>query len=257
VRSDRQLVSHCPVLVLAGGLGTRLRSCYDYGPKVLAPIGDRCFLDYLFSWLRDCGIENVVLCIGYKGNQVSERIGDGHNYGLNVFYSSEEVQLGTAGALKQAEHFVRTDSFFAMNGDSFLDVDLAAMYRYHNSHTALGTIALARQSCSKRYGNVLLTSDQEIAGFTEKYPPVSHNHAKLINGGVYLLRKHFLTLISSGQSVSLEKEVFPRLTDGRLRGFVTSSYFIDIGVPTDYARAQTELPERFQYDHSSQGPSED
>lgn len=245
----------CPAVVLAGGLGKRLRQAYGAGPKVLAPVAGRCFLEYLLLWLRDAGVRKVILCIGYKGRQLQEWLGNGGEYGFDVRYSSEATPLGTAGAIKHAERLLTTDSFFAMNGDSFLDVNLSEMYRYHSSHSAVGTLAITSQSTSERYGTVELNPKGSIIGFAEKsaarYGNRSASSANLINGGVYLLRKTFLGLIPTSKPVSIEREIFPQLTDGRLQGFRTDSYFIDIGVPEDYERAQAELPRRLQYDHTS------
>jgi D-glycero-alpha-D-manno-heptose 1-phosphate guanylyltransferase len=253
------LLSRCPAVVLAGGLGKRLRSTYDLGPKVLAPIAGRCFLEYILIWLRDAGIRELVLCIGYKGVELRRWLGDGSRCGLHVQYSEEESPLGTAGALKRAEELISGDSFFAMNGDSFLDVSLPEMHRYHSSHSAIATMAVTPQNNSARYGTVQMNAVGEIIGFAEKRVPGQCGHmngdSAQINGGVYLFRRQFLELIQPGKPVSLEKEVFPRLVDGRLRGFITSSYFIDIGVPADFYRAQRELPERFPYDHTSKSPA--
>ncbi|HZQ18949.1 MAG TPA: nucleotidyltransferase family protein [Terriglobales bacterium] len=255
MQSNSKWVSNCPALVLAGGFGKRLRTCYDDGPKVLAPVGGQSFLEYLLLWLNESGIKRVILCIGYKGAQLRESLGDGHKFGLEVDYSSEDIPLGTAGALKHAERLVDSDSFFAMNGDSFLDVNLRAMYYQHHSNSAFATLAVTPMSYFDRYGSVELNSKEEIVGFTEKTaahecePKVRAR--TLINGGVYLLQKSFLELIPAGKAVSIERDIFPCLTDGRLRGFVTESYFIDIGIPADYNRAQAELPRRFQYDHTS------
>jgi len=242
-----------PALVLAGGFGERLRESYDRGPKVLAPVAGRSFLEYLLVWLRNSGIKRVVLCIGYKGTQLREWLGDGHEFGLNVDYSSEDTPLGTAGALKHAERLVNSDLFFAMNGDSFLDVNLCAMYQHHISHSAFATLAVTPQSDSGRYGSVQLNSKGEIVGFTEKAAVQGGERRAvssiLINGGIYLCQRRFLELIPLDKAVSIEKDVFPRLTDGRLHGFMSNSYFIDIGVPADYKRAQSELPERIRHDH--------
>ena len=252
------LLSDCPALVLAGGLGKRLREAYDAGPKVLAPVAGRRFLEYLLLWLHDSGIRRVILCIGYKGTQLERWLGKGREYGLDVRYSSEATPLGTAGAIKHAENLVHGDSFFALNGDSFLDVDLREMCRYHSSHSGVGTLAITSQSGSARYGNVEMNRKGEIIRFAEKGPSGAANESSssvsLINGGVYLLRKTFFDLIPRGRPVSIEQEVFPQLTDGRLHGFITNSYFVDIGIPADYERAQTELPEKLQYDHTGKSP---
>jgi NDP-sugar pyrophosphorylase family protein len=240
-------LKNCPVLVLAGGLGTRLRGAYADGPKCMVPVGGRRFLEYLFLWLRSAGIREVVLCAGYKASQLRNWTGDGACWGMCVRYSAEDAPLGTAGALKQAEGLITADSFFALNGDSFLDVDLHEMYRFHMTHRALATMAVVHQQQASRYGIVEMNQQGEIVAFHGKHARAQDDPqaARLINGGVYLFRRKLLDLIPSGRAVSLEQEVFPSLTGTNLRGFVTSTYFIDIGIPDDLERAQSELPRRF------------
>lgn len=237
----------CSALVLAGGLGTRLRSAYNSGPKCMAPVGGRVFFEYPLLWLRSAGIQNLVFCVGYKRSQIESWLGDGSRWGVTVTYSVEEALLGTGGALKLAEPFIIGECFFVLNGDSFLAVDLAKLYHYHTIHNSVATIAVVRQPHSPRYGTVQLASDGRIAAFQEKQPntQAANGSDQLINGGVYLFQRRLLELIPPARPVSLENEIFPSLVGAGLYGFVTPGYFIDIGVPADFQRAQTELPERF------------
>jgi NDP-sugar pyrophosphorylase family protein len=198
--------------------------------------------------MQAAGIQKVIICAGFRASQLQNWLGDGSRWGLSVQYSVEQTSLGTAGALKLAEKLINTDSFFAMNGDSFLGVGLQEMYRYHVAHSALATMAVTHRSEPGRYGMVEMNEAGGIVGFREKNSdgnPVPAEHPTLINGGVYVLQRQFLDLIPSGRAVSLEEEVFPSIAGKDLCGFVTNSYFIDIGVPADLERAQTELPTRF------------
>lgn len=242
-------LSLCPAIILAGGLGMRLRAAFSDGPKCLAPIGNRPFLEYLLVWLRSAGVRELILCVGYKRSQIRNWLGDGRKWGFHVQYSLEEKPLGTAGALKHAARLVTSDVCFVLNGDSFLGVDLREMCRFHRAHGALATIAIARVRNAARYGTVQLDRKGGIVAFCEKTPgpgkdPAPRGGVQLINGGVYLLKKQLLDAISSAKPISLEKEVFPKLVGGHLYGFITRGYFIDIGVLADFARAQTELPKR-------------
>lgn len=244
------LLNQCPALVLAGGLGTRLRAAFDSGPKSMAPVGGRYFLEYLLIWLRSAGIRKLILCVGYRNSQICKWLGDGSQWGLHVRYSVEKNLLGTAGALKLAARMMTAERCLALNGDSFLAVDLREMYRFHQSHGALATIALARVRNSARYGTVQLGRNRTILEFREKArklgnQPAPRGRCQLINGGVYLLEKRFFDTIRPRKASSLEKEVFPPLASGQLYGFVTRGYFIDIGLPADFQKAQTQLPKRF------------
>lgn len=244
----RRIIENCQAIILAGGLGTRLRPVFDGGPKSLAPVGGRFILEYLLLWLRSAGIKDLILCVGYEKDQIQNWLVDGAAWGLRVTYSVEETLLGTAGAIKHAEKLIFMPYCLVVNGDSFLDVTLADMYRFHRRHKALATLALARVSDSGRYGTVQLDRSGQVIAFQEKKQNLAsqdNSAPKLINGGVYLLEKQFVEHIPPGKVVSLETQIFPSLVGKNLYGFVTDGYFIDIGVPADYERAQTELPKRF------------
>jgi NDP-sugar pyrophosphorylase family protein len=250
----RRIIENSQALILAGGLGTRLRPAFNGGPKSLAPIGDHFFLEYLLIWLRSAGIKELILCVGYEKDQIQNWLVDGAAWGLRVTYSVEETLLGTAGAIKHAEKLISMPYCLVVNGDSFLDVNLAEMYEFHVRHRALATLALARVPDSARYGTVQLDQLGQVIAFQEKKQnvasqdnsPPGRRGPQLINGGVYLMKKRFFDIIPPLKAISLETEIFPTLVNKNLHGFVTDGYFIDIGVPADYERAQSELPKRFR-----------
>jgi D-glycero-alpha-D-manno-heptose 1-phosphate guanylyltransferase len=235
-------------LILAGGLGTRLRDCYADGPKSLAPVTGRPFLDHLLSWLQFSGISDVVLCVGYKAEQIRQRYQSGANWGVRVSYSLEEEPLGTAGAIKNAEALVHSRTFLVLNGDSFTDVSIRELVEFHRMRKGLATVALAPTPAESRYGSVQVNARGEILGFVEKgsAAPMQDKAERIwINGGVYVFQKDLLGVIPSGRPVSLETEIFPQLVGNHFYGFQTDGYFIDIGLPADYRRAQIEFRERF------------
>jgi len=240
-------LSEIPVLILAGGLGTRLRSVFDSGPKSMAPIGGRPFLEYLFLQIRRGDFHNVLLCVGYGRRQIEEWAGDGTKWGFRLRYSVEPEPRGTAGAVKLAAKLIDNDVFLVLNGDSFLAVDLQELVQEHIRCEPLATIALAKVRDSKRYGTVDLGSQGRIRSFLEKNTSTVGNSSgwHLVNGGVYVFQKHALNIVPDRGAISLEREVFPRLLENGMRGFVTDGYFIDIGLPDDFKRAQVELPARF------------
>jgi len=229
-------------VILTGGLGTRLRGLTET-PKALLEIAGRPFLEYQFRLLARFGFREIVLCIGYKGESIRDRFGDGSKVGATLLYSCEEDQLlGTGGALKKAEEYV-SDRFLVLNGDSYLELDLDKLKAFHASRTVLGTIAASTVEDAKDYGSLQLEKDGMIAGFVEK----SRSSGKgIVNAGVYLLEKEFLDLIPPGRVCSLEREAFPQaITKGnRLSAFVSSNPFIDIGTPERYAQAQRFFKDR-------------
>lgn len=232
-------------VVLAGGLGTRLRSEYASGPKSMAPVAGRPFLDYTLDWLCRSKVSDLVLCVGYMGSPIAERYGDGADWGLRVRYSPEETPLGTAGALKRAERMIEHDTFVVLNGDSMFDTNLGALLEFHQEHLAIATLALAQSPPGARYGSVVIGNHGEIKAFAEKSTAAEAPAECWISGGIYIFSRRVLGLIPADQSCSLEKEIFPTLIGSRFFGMPCAGYFIDIGVPEDYRRAQTELPRLF------------
>lgn len=231
-------------MILAGGLGTRLRGVYS-GPKCLAPVAGRPFLDYVLRWLASQSVRNVVVCVGYKRSSVERYVGAGRQWGLRVAYSREERLLGTGGALKKAEKLISGYRMLVINGDTLAQVDLNELIAFHTSRRALATLALTRVRDSGRYGLVRVDRQERIRAFMEKNQKRGASERdRLINAGVYVLEKKALDRIRTQTPASLERDVFPRLTEsGKICGFVSNGHFIDIGIPEDFRRAQSELSE--------------
>lgn len=235
-------------LILCGGLGRRLQSAVPELPKCLAPVGDRPFLEFVLLYLRAQGIRSVTLCVGHRSQQVAEYFESGSRWEMTLTYSHEQQPLGTAGALKNAKPSIHNSPFLVLNGDSILEVNLAEMIRFHESRRALGTIALAHVPSAGRYGSVRVDHAGNITGFLEKAAAAAGGGANAhpqINAGMYVFRRDIFDEIPSPPPpVSLETDVFPRFVSRGLFGFPSDGYFVDIGVPDDYARAQRELPRR-------------
>ena len=231
-------------IVLVGGLGTRLRSEFLSGPKSMAPVANRPFLEYLLTKLRVDGIRDVVMCVGYRRTQVQDYFRRGTKWGVELHYSVEEELLGNAGAVKKAARMITGTAPFVFNGDSFLGLDVEAMWDFHHSRKALATVAVITSPRVNRYDRILTNEQGEVTGFRERDDDSmdDDNGKCLINAGTYLLSRRFIDLIPDGRPVSIEKEMFPKLVGSGLYGFFTDSCFIDIGVPEDLARAQHELP---------------
>jgi NDP-sugar pyrophosphorylase family protein len=183
--------------------------------------------------------------------QIMTGIGDGARWDVSVDYSVEQRVLGTGGALRQAEPFLAEEEFLTLNGDSLVDFDLNAFVAFHKARRALATLVLvqAPPSPSRRYGAVHLDDTGQILGFFERGDiergRQGTDNVGWINGGVYLFRKEVLGFIPRATQLSLEEKIFPQLVGRDLYGFASAGYFIDIGVPEDYRRAQLELPKRF------------
>lgn len=222
------------VLILCGGLGTRLRQTVGATPKVLAEVAGQPFLDRILTQLKTSGFPRVILGSGHQADVVEARYRE-HDFGLDIHFSREQKPLGTGGAIKLAAPLIRSQNFLVLNGDSFCPVDFKALIDFHVTRRALATIVLSRVQDSKDFGQVSLDSNQRILRFLEKDPAQS---AAYVNGGVYCFSKDFLTRLPQAASFSLEKEVFPQLTAEAFYGFVVAEDFVDIGTPERYRKAQ-------------------
>lgn len=231
----QQKLSSLTAVVLAGGLGTRLRSVVADRPKVLAEICGRPFITYLFDQLLDARIKRAVLCTGYLGDRIQETVGNVYK-SLTVGYSRELSPLGTAGALRNALPEIDDDQVLVMNGDSYCDADLSAFWKWHESIKPEGSLLLTKVKDTSRYGIVKTGPDGKVARFSEKG---SNRGPGFINAGIYLLRKQVIFSIPSGKSVSLEHEMFPQWIARGLYGYPGEARFIDIGTPEDYVKAES------------------
>jgi D-glycero-alpha-D-manno-heptose 1-phosphate guanylyltransferase len=225
-------------IVLAGGTGTRLRSVVSDVPKPLAPVRGRPFLAHLLDYLAREGVRSVVLSVGYKWELIQAALGS--SYGsLRIDYAVETQPLGTGGGLRLALDQTRGDSVLAINGDTYFPAPLAELVRMHREQDADLTLGLKRMARCERYGTVQLAPDGQVAAFMEK-GAVENG---LISGGLYALRRSLLTRWPAGQPFSFEKDVLERREPrDKFVGVTFDTYFIDIGIPEDYTRAQSELP---------------
>jgi NDP-sugar pyrophosphorylase family protein len=227
------------VVILCGGLGTRLQSVLKDTPKPMADFNDRPFLDLLIDYVGRFGFQRFILCSGHKGGLIKEYF-ENKNDGKTYAISQETSPLGTAGAIKHAEPLINSDVFLAMNGDSFCEIDLTAFIDFHNSKQAQASVALASIEDTRNYGGVSLGGDDEIIGFDEK-PIISSSG--LVNAGIYLFNKNILESIPKGKKFSLEKELFPSIAGKGLYGFATQGRLLDIGTPERLELARQLLTE--------------
>jgi NDP-sugar pyrophosphorylase family protein len=222
-------------VMLVGGLGTRLQPVLPSTPKALARIGTMPFLELLILQLRSQGVRRVVMCTGYRADQIEQELGDGQKWGVAIEHSREPGPLGTAGAVKLAEPYLRQDrDFLVMNGDSFLELDFRQFIRFHRKQGGLISMAVRKVLDCARYGTVQVNASHQVVGFSEK---TGAQAPGIVNGGVYMFNRAVLEQLVKGPA-SLERDVFPRLLDRGMYALEQHGMFIDIGTPEDYARAQ-------------------
>lgn len=223
-------------IVLAGGKGTRLQSVVSNVPKPMAPIGEKPFLALLLQYLQSQGIEKVVLSVGYMYEIIQETFGNSYN-GLVISYSVETEPLGTGGAIAKAMTMTEGENVLVLNGDSFIKVELEEIEKHIPCSKNESLLVLKEMRNISRYGSVVLENDV-ITAFEEK----QFKEKALINAGVYVLNKDIFKDKHLPEKFSFEKDFLEKEVEkGNLKGIVTNGYFIDIGVPEDYQKAQIEL----------------
>ena len=227
-RTKKEEESGLSAVILAGGLGTRLRAMVSDRPKVMAMVADRPFVEWILIALQAAGIRHVVFCIGYLGDMIRDYFQDGTAWGMTIEYSCEQELLGTGGALRQCLSYVHSDPVLVLNGDSFCQVDLGAYLTWYREQDRAGALVLTKVSNPDRFGTVDLAQDGCIMNFREK----SHTYtSSWINAGIYLFSRRFIEAIPTHQQVSLEQNILPFWTGRNLWGFPCVADFVDLGTP--------------------------
>jgi NDP-sugar pyrophosphorylase family protein len=227
---------HVPqsAMILAGGIGTRLRPITYEIPKALIPIQNKTLTEHLFDLFKKYGITDVTLAVGYMKGKIKDYFGDGTKFGLNISYMEENKPLGTAGPIKKMKHRI-TGSFIVSNGDELKDINIEEMYKQHKSTSALATVALTTVSNPSAYGVARLDGNK-IIEFVEK-PRKEDAPSNLINSGFYILEPEIIDYIPDGFSM-IEKDVFPKLArEGKLFGYPFSGQWFDTGNMERYEKA--------------------
>ncbi len=224
------------VLVLAGGLGSRLAPMLGDIPKVLAPVEGRAFLDYVLDFLARQGVRKAVLSLGHLADKVMTHIAAA-KLPLRIETVVEKRPLGTAGAIAFARTALSSDPVLVLNGDTWLDIDLSAMRLTHReAPVPLATIACVLVDDTRRYGRIDVAPDGSIRRFVEKEDTSATEG--LVNGGAYLLSADLLDSMAANAGSSLERDVLAKLPNGTLRAHILGrANFVDIGTPESYVHA--------------------
>ena len=222
-------------IILAGGLGTRLRTVVEDVPKPLAPVNGKPFLEYILDSLCEQGIKKVIFAVSYKRECIQMYFKNNYK-GMEIEYSIETEALYTGGAIKRALRYCKECNVFVLNGDTYFNIDLLKMYQFHCEYMADLTIAKKMMVDCSRYGT-MQCRENRIIEFCEKYPKSSG----YINAGVYLIKKTLLNEIKK-EKFSFEKEVLQcYVKKFRMYAYESAGYFIDIGIPEAYWKAQKDF----------------
>lgn len=229
-------------LILAGGEGTRLRPLTSTMPKPVVPLANQPFITFMIQWLRGHGVDDVVLSCGFLAEGVRRVLGDGQALGVRIRYVEEPSALGTGGALAYAGELLE-QRFLMLNGDVLCDFDLGAQLAQHEQTGARATIALCPVEDPSMYGLVRMREDQSVSEFVEK-PSPEEVDTDLVNAGIYVLERSILDeMAPAGTNISIEREVFPKLVERGLYGFVGEGYWLDIGTPERYLQGTFDILE--------------
>ncbi len=223
------------IIILAGGLGTRLKSVVQDLPKPMAPVNGKPFLVYLLEYVTNFSPTEIILSVGYKWETIQAYFGNNHK-NIPISYCVEETPLGTGGGIKKAVEMAVNEQVCILNGDTFFEVNLANLQAEHLANHSDLTIAVRKMKKFDRYGTIIFGKAGNITNFAEKQA-VTEGY---INGGIYFLRKSFLLEKNLPEKFSFETEIMEKgYEENAFFAYQgdESAYFIDIGIPEDYAKA--------------------
>jgi D-glycero-alpha-D-manno-heptose 1-phosphate guanylyltransferase len=227
-------------IILAGGLGMRLRGAVPELPKPMAPIRGKPFLEYQMAYWQHQGIDRFMLAVGYRHEAIINHFGNNFN-GARIEYSIENTPLGTGGSfIKAARQLAPVTPFLLLNGDTYFEVDLGKLDAFATSRSSQWCFSVFRDSAGERYDGISMMPDGRMTSFRT-------TNSSLLNGGIYWIHPQVLEKIatSDDKPVSLEMEILPSIQSSGLRmhALECSGDFIDIGTPADFQRAQQLLPD--------------
>lgn len=229
-------------VILSGGKGTRLKPLTDHTPKPMLLINDKPHLEYVIKLLQGHGITDIVFSTGYLHSQIVDHFGDGSEFGVSIQYKEDgEIPLGTAGAIRNCEELLDDEDFLVFNGDILTNIDLTSMIEEHKANRCSITIALTTVDDASQYGLAIRDSRGTIQKFIEK-PVANLLMPKLVNAGVYIVKKEVLSMMMKDKYIMFETDVFPYYAGNDMYGFVAyGSYWLDIGTHERYKQANYDV----------------
>ncbi|MDH6133189.1 mannose-1-phosphate guanylyltransferase/phosphomannomutase [Kitasatospora sp. MAA4] len=229
-------------VVMAGGEGTRLRPMTSSMPKPLLPVANRPIMEHVLRLLKRHGLTDTVVTVQFLASLVKNYFGDGEDLGMNLTYANEEVPLGTAGSVKNAEDALRDDSFLVISGDALTDFDLSELIAFHRRKGALVTVCLTRVPDPLEFGITIVDDEGRVERFLEK-PTWGQVFSDTVNTGIYVMEPEVFDYVAAGQSVDWSSDVFPQLLkEGKpVFGYVAEGYWEDVGTHESYGKAQADV----------------
>jgi len=228
-------------VILVGGPGTRLQPLTDNRPKSMVPVLNSPIMEHTLAYLKQFGIEDIILTLSYLPDVIQDYFGDGSRCGVHLTYCLEKEPRGTAGAVKNAEAYLDS-SFFVLNGDVFTDMDLADMLAFHRKKEAMATISLTWVDNPSAFGVVETDVNQRVKRFIEK-PPLMEATTNWINAGTYILEPEVLKHMPANRHYMFENGLFPHLLSvgAPVSGYPYRGYWLDMGTLEKYFSLNTDL----------------
>ncbi len=227
---------------MVGGFGTRLRPLTTQTPKQMLPICGVPMIEWVVSHLRDHGVQEVGLALGYRPDAFLNAYPEGRIADVPYRIAVEAEALGTAGAIRfAAQEMQLEERFLVLNGDVLTDIDIGALVEFHDQHEAEATIALQTVSDPSRFGVVTTTNSGQVEEFIEK-PPMGESPSNNINAGTYVMNRSVVDRIPEGRPVSVERETFPEMADAKtLYAMESNTYWLDTGTPEQFLEANMDV----------------
>ncbi|QDI88421.1 nucleotidyltransferase family protein [Candidatus Nitrosopumilus sp. SW] len=226
-------------VILAGGLGTRLRPLTLKTPKPMLPLGKKPILEHLIDWNKKNGVKSIVLCVSYRKEKIQDYFKDGKKFGVNIEYAVSKKPLATAGQLKTAEEFI-DDTFVCVYGDSIFDFSLRNMIKQHKAKKAFTTMSLYEYKTNLEYGVINTSKTGKVTSWEEK-PEIKAN----INMGCYVMEPGILKYIPKNKPYGMDDVIKKAMKNKKLvSSFVTKKGFMDIGNKESYKQANEEFAKK-------------
>ena len=227
---------------MAGGEGTRLRPMTATQPKPLLPVVNQPIMEHVLRLLKRHGFCETVVTVQFLASLVRNYFGDGQEVGMSLQYATEDMPLGTAGSVKNAEDALRDGPFLVISGDALTDIDLSEMVRFHRENGALVTVGLTRVPNPLEFGIIIVDDDGRIQRFLEK-PTWGQVFSDTVNTGIYVMEPEVLAEVPVGEMVDWSGDVFPRLLKqgAPLFGWIADGYWEDVGTHESYLKAQADV----------------
>src|ERR1700746_3241260 len=230
---------------MAGGEGTLLRPMTANQPKPLLPVANRPIMEHVLRLLKRHGFDETVVTVQFLAAMVRNYCGDGEDFGMSLQYATEEMPLGTAGSVRNAEDALRDEPFLVISGDALTDMDLSGLVRFHKDKGALVTVALAKVPNPLEFGIVITEEDGQIQRFLEK-PTWGQVFSDTVNTGVYIMEPEVLAEVPPGEMVDWAGDVFAYLVHrgAPIFGYISDKYWEDVGTLESYLKAQADVLSR-------------